>query len=103
MTAKPKLLDPIHPGEILMEDFMKPLAISQNRLARELGVNVARVADLVHGRAGISAAMALRLARFFGTTPEFWVNLQSGHDLRVARRREGERIAAKVRPLQRAA
>jgi len=103
MSAKSKLLEPIHPGEILLEDFMKPLELSQNRLARDLDVNVARIADLVHGRAGISAAMALRLARFFGTTPEFWVNLQTAYDLRLARRRDGDRIAAKVRPLERAA
>jgi addiction module HigA family antidote len=103
MTVKAKLLEAIHPGEILLEDFLKPLEISQNRLARELDVNVARVSDIVHGRASISAAMALRLGRFFGTSAEFWINLQSGYDLRLARRRDGERIEAKVRPLESAA
>ena len=103
MPPKPKLLDPIHPGEILIEDFMKPLGVSQNRPARELDVNPARVSDIVHGRASISAAMELRLGRFFGTSAEFWINLQSGYDLRLARRRDGEKIEARVRPLERAA
>jgi addiction module HigA family antidote len=103
MTAKPKHLEPIHPGEILLEDFLKPLDISQNRLARELDVNAARVNEIVHGRSSISAAMALRLSRFFGTSAEFWINLQSGYDLRLARRRDGERIDARVRPRESAA
>ena len=98
MSAKSKLLEPIHPGEILLEDFMKPLELSQNRLARDLDVNVARIADLVNGRAGISAAMALRLARFFGTTPEFWVNLQTAYDLSVAEIENAKRIEKEVRP-----
>lgn len=103
MTAKPKRRDFIPPGEILLEDFMKSLGVSQNRLARELDVNPARISDIVHGRSSISAAMALRLGRFFGTSAEFWINLQSGYDLRLARRRDGERVAARVRPLDRAA
>ena len=86
MTAKTKLLDPIHPGEILLEEFLRPLGVSQNRLARELEVNVARISEVVHGRTSISAVMALKLARFFGNSAEFWLNLQSGYDLRLARR-----------------
>lgn len=103
MTPKPKLLDPIHPGEILIEEFMKPLGLSQNRLARELDVNPARISDIVHGRAAISAPMALRLGRFFGISAEFWSRLQGSYELRVARRRDGEQIEARVRPLERAA
>jgi addiction module HigA family antidote len=79
-------LDLISPGEILLEEFLKPLGVSQNRLARDIDVNPGRVADIVQGRRGITADTALRLAKFFGTTPQFWMNLQSDHDLRRARR-----------------
>lgn len=103
MASKTKSLEPIHPGEVLLEDFMKPLDVSQNRLARELAVNPARISDIVHGRSSVSAAMALRLGRFFGVSAEFWLNLQSGYDLRVARRRDGDTITARIRPIERAA
>ena len=76
-----KRLDPIHPGEILQEEFMKPASVSQNRLAREIGVNVARISDIVRGRRGVSADTAVRLAAFWSTTPEFWMNLQTNYDL----------------------
>ena len=71
MAKKVKKLDPIPPGEILAEEFMKPHRISQNRLARDLDVNPARVNDIVHGRSAITASIALRLAKYFGTTPSF--------------------------------
>ncbi len=88
----------IPPGEILMEEFMRPLGLSQNSLARDLGVNPARVHDIVHGRRGISAETALRLAAYFQTTPEFWLNLQSRYDLKLAERTHGRAIKKAVRP-----
>ena len=93
-------LPPIPPGEILAEDFMRPLAISQNKLARDLDVPVARINDIVHAKRGISADTALRLAAYFGTTPEFWMNLQTRYDLKVASRSVGEKIAKAVRPIR---
>jgi addiction module HigA family antidote len=89
LTAKgeremPKeLLPPIHPGEILSEEFMTPHGLSMNRIARDLRVPVTRIADIVHGRRGVSGDTALRLARYFGTTPEFWMNAQTAYDLGV--------------------
>lgn len=74
-----------HPGEILLEEFLKPLAISQNKLAMELRVPCHRINEIVRGRRGISADTALRLARFFGTSPDFWMNLQQSYDLAAAR------------------
>ena len=81
-----KKLEPIPPGEVLLEEFMKPLGISQNRLGRELGVPIGRVHEIVHGQRAITVDTALRLARFFGTTPEFWMNLQIRFDLEMAKR-----------------
>ncbi len=97
MANKTKLLEPIHPGEILAEEFMKPLGISINRLSRDLNVPPNRIHGIVHGRRAITADTALRLATYFGTTPETWLNLQSGYDLRIARRNSGEEIARTVR------
>jgi addiction module HigA family antidote len=94
-----KKLEPIPPGEILNEDFMKPLGISQNRLARDIDINPARVNDIVHGRSAITASIALRLAKYFGTSPEVWMNLQSGYDLRKARAVEWPLIEPRVRVL----
>jgi addiction module HigA family antidote len=85
MGKPAKRLDPIPPGEILFEEFMRPHGISQNRLARDIDVNPARVNDIVHGRSSITAAIALRLAKYFGTTPELWLNLQADYDLRGSR------------------
>ena len=90
-------LDPIHPGEILSEEFMKPLGISINRLSRDLHVPPNRVHAIVHGTRSITADSALRLGTYFGVTPETWLNLQSEYDLRVARRTAGEQIARTVR------
>lgn len=80
----PKLLAPIHPGEHLLEDFLKPLGMSRNEVAREIRVPPQRISEIVQGRRSITADTALRLARFFGTTPEFWLNLQSRYDLQIA-------------------
>jgi len=81
MRKAAKKLDPIPPGEILAEEFMAPYGLSQNRLARDIDVNPARINDIVHGRSAITAEIALRLAKYFGTTPELWLNLQSDYDL----------------------
>jgi addiction module HigA family antidote len=78
-------LEPIHPGEILDDEFLKPLAISQYRLAKDMGVPPVRINEIVHGKRGITADTALRLAKFFGTTAEFWMNLQVHFDLEVQR------------------
>lgn len=91
-------LDPISPGEVLLEEFMRPLGIGQNKLSRDLGVNAARVHEIVHGRRGVSAETALRLAAYFGTSSEFWLNLQSRYDLKIAERTFGSEIKKRVRP-----
>jgi antitoxin HigA-1 len=96
---KSKKLKPIPPGEILAEEFMAPNGISQNRLARDLDVNPARVNDIIHGRSAITAAIALRLGKYFGTTPELWMNLQADYDLRRARARDWPKIEQRVRVL----
>jgi antitoxin HigA-1 len=91
-------LEPIHPGEILLEEFMIPLGLSQSRLARDLDVPVVRVHDILHGRRGITADTALRLAAYFRTSPDLWMNLQTRYDLKRAARAVGKAIKAKVRP-----
>ena len=80
------LLPPVHPGEIPREDFMKPLGLSINKLALELRVPATRIGEIVHERRRITADTALRLARFFNTNPEFWLNLQTFYDLEISRR-----------------
>lgn len=92
-----ELLDPITPGVILKEEFMEPLGLSANRLARELDVPANRISAIVAGERGITADTALRLGLYFSTEPEFWLNLQTNYDLRVARR-NAESIMARVRP-----
>ena len=79
-------LDTLHPGEILLEDFLKPMEISINRLAREIDVPPGRISTIVNGKRSITADTALRLAAYFGTSPELWLNLQADYDLRIARR-----------------
>lgn len=91
-----KILNPIHPGEILLEEFMKPLDISINRLARELSVPPNRVSEIVNGKRGITADTALRLGKFFNVSPETWMGLQAEYDLRVARRATGPEIEKRV-------
>ena len=97
MATRTKRLDPIHPGEILMEDFMKPLDISINRLSRDLHVPPNRIHAIVHGTRSITADTALRLGTYFGVTPETWLNLQLEYDLRLARRVAGGVISKTVR------
>jgi len=98
MRRKGRRLPPVHPGEILREDLLKPLGISINRLARDLRVPVTRISEIANGRRGITADTALRLARYFGTTPESWMNLQAAYDLDSAQRVLAERIARDVSP-----
>lgn len=98
MPKKGQRLPPVHPGEILREDLLKPLRISINRLGRDLRVPVTRMSEIANGRRGISADTALRLARYFGTTPEFWMNLQAAYDLDSVQRVSAERIARDVHP-----
>ena len=92
-----ELLDEIHPGEILLEDFMKPMGISARQLAADIDVSPSRISDLVHGRRPITADTALRLGLFFSMEPRFWLNLQTEYDMRVTKRTQQEKIAAKIR------
>ena len=93
-----KRLPPVHPGEILREEFMLPLALSSNALAAALGLTATRVNDIVREKRGISADTALRLARYFSTPAEFWMNLQKSYELDVAAREVGGAIEKTVRP-----
>ena len=99
MGADEAMLAPIPPGEVLLEEFMRPLGVSQNRLARDIDAPVSRIAGIVKGERTITADTALRLAQFFGTSPEMWMALQSDYDLRVARLASGRVIEKRVRPL----
>jgi len=92
-----KLLDPIHPGEILYEDFMKPLGVSINELAREIAVPPNRISEIVGGKRSITADTALRLGKYFGVSPEIWLGLQADYDLRVARRTTWPKTESRVR------
>ncbi|MBI3523929.1 MAG: HigA family addiction module antidote protein [Betaproteobacteria bacterium] len=94
---------PIHPGEILREEFLAPLDMSANALAMDLHVPAPRITDIVRERRAVTPDTALRLARYFNTTAQFWLNLQNSFDLKQAESATGDRIAAEVRPLQRAA
>lgn len=94
---------PIHPGEILVKEFLEPLGISQYRLARDIGVTPRRINEIVHGRRGISADTALRLSHFFSMEAQFWLNLQSRYDMEVARDELQDKIIKEVRPFSRAA
>ncbi len=94
-----KSLDPIKPGEILIEEFLKPLGLSQNKLARDIDVPVVRINDIVHGRRGITPDTALRFAAYFGVSAEFWLNLQSRYDLKIAKRDLWPTIEGRIRPI----
>lgn len=96
-------LPPIHPGEVLLEDFLQPLGVSQYRLAKDIAVPPRRINEIVHGLRGISADTALRLARYFGTSAEMWMNLQSRYDLERQRDEADERIRREVHVLERTA
>jgi len=93
-------LPPVHPGEVLLEEFLEPMGVSQYRLAKDISVPPRRINEIVHGNRSVTADTALRLARYFGTSERFWLNLQAGYDLDVERDRLGERLEAEV--LQRA-
>ena len=99
---KDKSLSPIHPGEVLLEDFMKPLSLTQYRLAQDIGVTPIRISQIIHGERSISVDTAMRLARYFGTSAAVWLRLQVRYDLEVAERELSERInrEVKVRPQQ---
>ena len=93
-----RLLAPIHPGETLREDVLKPLGMSVNQLAKKLAVDATRLNDIVRGRRGVSADTALRLARYLGASAEFWIGLQADYDLRVARQQRLKKIESEVAP-----
>ncbi|MEW6351337.1 MAG: HigA family addiction module antitoxin [Thermodesulfobacteriota bacterium] len=93
-----KVIPPVHPGETLMEDLMKPLGLSRKRLAQALGVDGRRINEIVSGRRSITGDTALRLARYFGTSPEFWMNLQARYDLETAKDKKLEEIQRTVKP-----
>jgi antitoxin HigA-1 len=92
-------LKPIHPGEILREEFMIPFELNPNKLALALRVAASNVYEVVHETRGISHEMALRLGRYFGTTPEFWINLQAHYDLSISRQKAGKKISQEIDPL----
>ena len=92
-----KLLPPIHPGEILMEEFLKPMGISQYRLAKDISVPPRRINEIVHGKRGITPDTALRLSRYFGLSERFWVNLQARYDLEIEKDRLRDRLDEEVR------
>ena len=89
-------LAPVHPGEVLLEEFLRPLGLSQNRLARSIAVPPRRVNEIVLGKRSVTAETALRLGRYFGTSPQFWLGLQADYDLDVAADRVGERLEREV-------
>jgi len=94
--ARKKLLDPIHPGEVLFEEFMKPMDISINRLAREIAVPPGRISAIVNGKRAITADTALRLGKYFGVSAELWLGLQADFDLRIAKRIVGAQIDKQI-------
>ena len=98
MSKNGRRLPPVHPGEILREDLMKPLGLSINRVARDLRVPVTRMSEIVNRRRSVSADTALRLSRYFGSSPQFWMNLQAAYDLEVVTRASAERIERDVHP-----
>ncbi|MFM7045359.1 MAG: HigA family addiction module antitoxin [Ilumatobacteraceae bacterium] len=94
----PTTMTPIHPGEVLLADFLEPLGVTQHRLAVSIGVPPRRINEIVHGKRGISADTSLRLARYFGTSDRFWLNLQSRYDLEIERDQIGPALDA-ITPL----
>ena len=96
-----KKLRPVHPGDILLHDFMQPLKLSSYKLAKELGVTAPTVNEIVRRRRAVTAEMALRFSRYFGTTAQLWQNLQSQYDLEIANRKIGKQVERKIQPLPR--
>ena len=92
-----KKLAPVHPGEVLLDEFLKPLELSQNRVALDVGVHPRRINEIVLGKRAVTANTALRLARYFGTTPQFWLGLQADYDLDVEEDAFGDRLEKEVR------
>ncbi len=92
-------IPPLHPGEVLFEEFVKPLNISQNQLGRDLGVSARRINEIIHGKRSVTADTALRLARYFGNSPQFWLGLQVDYDLDVETDRLSNRIEREVKKL----
>lgn len=101
MATKAKRLRPVHPGDILLHDFMEPLKLSSYKLAKELGVTAPTVNEIVRRRRAVTAEMALRLSRYFGTSAQLWLNLQSQHDLEVASQKIGKKVERAIHPLPR--
>src|SRR5208337_2023206 len=97
MARRPQKLAPVHPGEILLEEFLNPLGISQYRLAKDTSVPPRRINEIVRGTRSITADTALRLARHFGTTDRFWLNLQAHYDLEVEKERLADRLVREVK------
>ncbi len=97
-----KRFPPTHAGEVLLEEFLKPLGISQYRLAKEISVPARRINEIVHGKRGVTADTAIRLARYFGTSERFWLNLQAQYDLEVGREKLRSRLSREVSVLKRA-
>jgi addiction module HigA family antidote len=95
-VAKLNKLENIHPGEVLLEEFLVPMGLSQNRIAREIGVPPRRINEIVHGKRAVTADTALRLARYFGMSEAFWMGLQADYDLEEARNRLGKRLETEV-------
>lgn len=91
--------EPIHPGEILLEEFLNPMDITQYRLAKDISVDPRRINEIVHGKRGISADTAIRLGHFFGMSPQFWLNLQSHYDLELLDMQSGDQIQSEVKVL----
>ena len=98
-----KKLDPIHPGEILLEEFLKPMGISQYRLAKDISVPARRINEIVHGKRAISADTALRLSRYFGMSERFWLNLQTQYDIDVQKDKIDEQFKQEVKVLVKSA
>jgi addiction module HigA family antidote len=96
-----KKLSPVHPGEILLEEFMRPHGLTQYRVAKDIGVPARRVNEIVHAKRAVTADTALRLSRYFGTTDRFWLNLQARYDLEIEKDRLGDRLVKEVRRLAR--
>lgn len=92
-------LSPIHPGEVLLEEFLNPMRLSQNRLALDIGVHARRINEIVLGKRSVTADTALRLARYFGTSPQFWMGLQADYDLDIALDNLGNRLEREVRAM----
>ena len=103
MKTKKRDFPPIHPGEILVTEFLEPMGISQYRLAKDIGVTPRRINEIVHGRRAISADTALRFSHFFSMEAQFWLNLQSRYDMEVAKEKLHDKIVKQVRPFSRAA